>query len=919
MTRLMRWITDHPLLGLGLILLASVAFALQLPRLEIDTSAEGLMLEKDPSKAYYDQIKQKFGSDNLTIILVKADDVFARPVLERVKRLSDAIDRMEGVSRVESLTTVNNIKGERDSLNTEPLVGARIPTDPARLARIRADALDNRIFLGNIVSPDARATAINVYTDPKPGDKAFNRRFADAVEALIAEEAAGGLSIYQIGGPITKVTFGDYIRQDQINLVPLSLGVLLTVLLLAFRMVQGVAIPIVTGLVSITWGLGWMALAGIPVNVITAIIPSLLIAIGFTEDVHMISEYHQALAKGLDRVAAVRHMAEHAALPILITTVTTVVGFGSLITSDITMLIQFGQASAMALSSNFIITIVLVPALLRLWPVPRRFRALALAEEAPEGTIARWMERLGRFNLRYRVPIVVGTVALVAGSLFGWYFLKVNTDFISYFPERSFIRQRTLDLHRALAGAVNFYVVVETGRPDGVKEPALLERIAGLQDYLAGTGKVDKTVSVADYVRKMHREMHNGDPALERIPDSANLVAQYLLVLDGKDLVKYVDADYSTANIVVRHNVTSSWELSALLTGLEAHVARTFPEGVRVRTTGEGILINHAADFMAINEVTSFSSTFVIIGLLHSLLFMSLKAGFLSLIPNVIPILLNFGLMGLLDIPLNTGTALIATIAIGIAVDDTVHHMVRYSRELNEHHDQTTAMFNTMKAQGQPILYISLALAGGFLVLIFSNFVPTFYFGVLSAVVMLVAAATELVITPILMHSTRLVTLWDIMLLKMSPELVRTAPLLQNLSRWEARKVVLLGRLQALAAGERLIRRGETGTELYMVVTGRVRVVAHGPDGAPQPLAVLGPGQVFGEMGPLEGVPRSADVAAEEPAEVLALDYAALERIRRRFPFTGAKLFLNLARILSGRLRAITQAYVEAPARGARP
>lgn len=919
MTRLMRWLTDHPFLGLGAILLATAFFALQLPRLEIDTSAEGLMLEKDPSKAYYDSIKQKFGSDNLTIILVKADDVFARPVLESVKRLSDAIDRMEGVSRVESLTTVKNIKGEQDSLNTEPLIGARIPKDPARLARIRADALGNRIFLGNIVSPDARATAINVYTEPKPGDKEFNRRFSDAVEALIAKEAAGGLPIYQIGGPITKVTFGDYIRQDQINLVPLSLGVLLTVLLLAFRMVQGVAIPIVTGLVSITWGLGWMALTGIPVNVITAIIPSLLIAIGFTEDVHMISEYHQALGKGLDRVAAVRHMAEHAALPILITTVTTVVGFGSLITSDITMLIQFGQASAMALSSNFVITIVVVPALLRLWPVPRRFRALALAEEAPEGTIARWMERLGRFNLRYRVPIVVGTVALVVGSLFGWYFLKVNTDFISYFPERSFIRQRTLDLHRSLAGAVNFYVVVETGRPDGVKDPALLERIAGLQDYLNGTGKVDKTVSVADYVRKMHREMHNGDPALERIPDSANLVAQYLLLLDGPELTKYVDADYSTANIVVRHNVTSSWELSALLAGLEEHVARAFPQGVRVRTTGEGILINNAADFMAINEVTSFSSTFVIIGLLHSLLFMSLKAGFLSLIPNVIPILFNFGLMGLLGIPLNTGTALIATIAIGIAVDDTVHHMVRYSRELNEHHDQTAAMFNTMKAQGQPILYISLALAGGFLILVFSNFVPTFYFGVLSAVVMLVAAGTELVITPILMHSTRLVTLWDMILLKMSPELVRTAPLFQSLSRWEARKVVLLGRLQALAAGERLIRRGETGTELYMVVTGRVRVVAHGPDGAAQPLAVLGPGQVFGEMGPLEGVPRSADVVAEEAAEVLALDYAALERIRRRFPFTGAKLFLNLARILSGRLRAMTQAYVEAPAGGTRP
>jgi CRP-like cAMP-binding protein len=295
---------------------------------------------------------------------------------------------------------------------------------------------------------------------------------------------------------------------------------------------------------------------------------------------------------------------------------------------------------------------------------------------------------------------------------------------------------------------------------------------------------------------------------------------------------------------------------------------------------------------------------FVIIGLLHSLLFMSLKAGFLSLIPNVIPIFFNFGLMGLLGIPLNTGTALIATIAIGIAVDDTVHHMVRYSRELNVHHDQRAAMFNTMKAQGQPIIYISLALAGGFVVLSLSNFVPTFYFGVLSAIVMLVAAVTELMITPLLMYSTQLVTLWDMLLLKMNMDPLKAAPLFQDLSRWEARKVTLLGRLQSRNGGDYVLRKGEAGTEMYMVVTGKVRVTDAGPDGNPRILAILGPGQVFGEMiGLSSGGQRSADVQAEEPTEVLCLNFSALDRIQKRFPFTGAKLFRNLARILSERLR----------------
>src|SRR5207244_5042192 len=146
---------------------------------------------------------------------------------------------------------------------------------------------------------------------------------------------------------------------------------------------------------------------------------------------------------------------------------------------------------------------------------------------------------------------------------------------------------------------------------------------------------------------------------------------------------------------------------------------------VRVRATGETILVNNAADYMAVNEFTSFGSTLLIIGIIHALLFMSVRAGGLSLVPNVLPIVASFGIMGLLRIPLNTGTAFVATVAIGIAVDDTVHHMVTYSRQLKEHGDQRRAMFNTLGIEGRPIVYVSVALAGGLLVLGASKFAPT--------------------------------------------------------------------------------------------------------------------------------------------------------------------------------------------------
>jgi predicted RND superfamily exporter protein len=916
MRRFLLWVVDRPFLAGGLLALLTLALALQIPRIEFDTSAEGLMVQHDPARQYYEQIKSRFGSDTLTVVLVKAENVFTAPVLQVIRRISDRLDRVEGVKRVESLTTVLNIKGEGASLNVAPLVGS---TAPADLERIRRDALGNRVFTGNVVSRDGAAAAIVVYTDAKPGDTQFNERFSDRVEAIVAQESVPGLTIYQIGMPLTKVVFGQYTRRDLVGLIPISLAVLLLILFLAFRTLQGVVIPTVTGLISVVWALGLMAVFGIPVNVVTAIIPSLLITIGFAEDVHMLTEYHHLLGQGQDKLSAIRAMAAETGLPVLVTTSTTVLGFGSLILTDITMMIQFGYAAALGLTANFVVTLVALPIMLRAWPVPRRLRGSAFAEGSSQDALPGWAERLAAFLLKFRIAIFAVAVLVSAASVLGWFTLRVNSDFVSYFPEHSVIRQRAADLHRSLAGAFNFYVVVETGRENGVLEPEILKRIVGLQRFLEGTGEVDQSISITDYLRKVHREMNSGDAAFEAIPDTADEISQYLLVLDAKEIGKYLDFNGSAANIVVRHNITSSWQLSRLLKRLEAYVAADFPETVKVRYTGEGILINNAADYMAVNEITSFSSTFLIIGLIHALLFMSVRAGLLSLIPNLIPVLTVFGVMGLLGIPLNTGTALVATVAIGIAVDDTVHHMVTYARQLNLHHDQRIAMIETLRIQGRPIVYVSLALAGGFLILGFSSFVPTQLFGLLSAFVMVVAMVAELVLTPILMYSTRLVTLWDMLLLKLKRDLTTTVPLFQGLSQWAARKVVLLGLMESFRTGDRVIHKGHAGTGMYVVVSGRVRVFDIEPDGVERTLTVLEVGAVFGEMALFSGGVRTAHVVAEEPVELFRLDFAAVERLRKRFPFTGAKLFRNLAGILSERLRERTAAMVQSPPAGGPP
>ena len=918
MARLLLWTFERPFLTAVVVAVLTALAAVHIPKLEMDPSAEGLMVAHDPARVLYEQVKRRFGSDNLTVVVVKADDVFTPAVLRAVQRLTEGLERVDGVTRVESLTTVRNIRGDGDRLDTEPLVGSPVPDDPATIARIRGDALGNRVFVGNIVSADARATAITVYTDSRPRDGAFNERFTERVESLIRQVSAPGLTIYQIGEILTRVTNQRYLDHDERTVVPIGVAVLLLILFLAFRTPQGVVIPTTTALVSVVWTLGAMAYLGVPMNLLTSIVPSLLIAIGFTEDVHMLVAYHASLQHGRPKLDAIREMLEESALPLTITSATTVVGFGTLIFTDVTMLVQFGVASSLGLTANFVVTMLVVPQMLRYWPVPRHLRRSAFADGAREGPLLRFLDGLGRFNLKHRRAILVAAGLVAAGSVVGWFSLRVDTDLLTLLPKDSIVRQRVADLGVALGGALNFYVVVDTGRPDGVKDPQVLRKIAGLQDFLAGTGKVSKTVSVTDYIRKMHREMNGGDPAFEVIPDNADLIAQYMLLLEGRDLAKFVDFDASGANIVVRHNLTGSNAISALRHAIDDYIAREFPPTLVARPTGEAILTNNAMDFLAVNELQSLVWTFLIIALIHAALFMSFTVGLLSMIPNVIPVLSVYGLMGLVGIPLNISTALVATIAIGIAVDDTVHHMITYNRQLQEHHDQERAMFNTLRAQGPPIIYVSLALVASFLVLVFASLVSSVQFGLLSAFVMATALIGELTLTPVLMSTMRLVTLWDMLLLKMNVDVIRRAPLFEGLSRWEARKIVLLGKLEAVEAGDLVLRKGETGDEMYMVITGCLRVFDRRLDGRETVLAELTPGAVFGEMALVTREVRSASVVAATNAEVLRLDFAALERVRRRFPYTGAKLFRNLAHVLADRLRRTTGALVgdEAPAAG---
>jgi predicted RND superfamily exporter protein len=910
--RFMSFVVAHPILGLVTALLVAAVLGSRIPELRTDVSPTTLMIADDPGAPIYERAKEQFGSDELTLVVVKAADVFQPRVLEVIETLSEELQGFEGVTRVDSLSTVHNVRGDGEWLTTDKLMRDGVPSSPEALASFRRDALRNPLVANNLVASDARAAGILVYTDAAGADHGFDARFSRLVEELVERvRTRSRLEIYQYGRPATQTLLSDTIIGDQLHIVPISLGVLSLVLIAMFRSPHVVVISGAARLLSVVWALGIMAFLGYPVTLLTALIPTLLITIGFTEDVHLIAEYHEKLRRGYKKEEALRRAAETVGMPLFVTSFTTAVGFASLSLSPIVVLGQLGRVAGLAFLSSYVVTVLVVPALLHFWPEPR---VTPLRDESDgERLLERVLVAVGDWVTTHRrATLAAAAVVFTVGSI-GASQIYVDNAAVGFFRPDSTVRQRHDDVAHSLTGPSMFYVMIEAPAAGAAASAELQSAIVRLQDEIEATGEVSRTLSAADYIRLVHREMNGGDDEAFVVPDDDDLIAQYLELLHPGDLEKHLSYDRNSTNIMVRHQLVGTHRIQALTDRIAELAAKTLPPGAVANVTSEGILQAHAAYSLASGMVTGLSYTIVIVTIVCALFFMSVRAGLLAVPPNVLPIVAGFGAMGFAKIPLNVGTAMVATVAVGIAIDDTVHYMARNSAELDRRHDVRAAMRETLRGEGRAIVATSIALACGFLVMQTSSFLPLAWFGVIAAFVMIVALVSDLTLTPALASTTTLLSLWNVVGLKMGDDVVEQTPLFAGMSRWEMRKVVLMGRLHSAVTGEYVVRRGEHDTrEMYVVVTGRLRAVVP-CEGGEFTITMLEPGALFGEMALVEARERSADVVADCDCEVLSLSASDLLRLRRRFPRTALKLFANLSAILSRRLRDMTERAAAVP------
>jgi predicted RND superfamily exporter protein len=551
-----------------------------------------------------------------------------------------------------------------------------------------------------------------------------------------------------------------------------------------------------------------------------------------------------------------------------------------------------GVLATMAVALTF------VPSLLCVLPVPRR-----VAARRGHNGFDRLLERIAHFDARHRRAILaVGAVAGCA-ALVGIGRIEVNSATIGNLRPDNPVRVHFDRINARLEGANAFRVVFESSVPEAFKDPENLREIEALQAWLEAQPEVGGTTSVVDYLKVINRGFHEGDADRFGIPESRALVSQLLLVGANDEIDQFVDVGYRVANVVVRTTVIDSKEVTELASRVEERL-RELPQHLQARVTGNSVLVSRTMDDIALGQAMSLGLAFLIIFGLLALLLTSFRTGLIALIPNALPVLIYFGILGWFGVTLNTTTGLVACLVLGIAVDDTIHMMVHFNSASRRHADETRGVLEALQRVGRPVTFTTVALCLGFLCLTVSEMRSQVEFGILAAVTLGFAWLIDMTFTPALAMGMRVVTIWDVLTLDLGGDPQHSIPLFRGLRHAQARMVAALSRLERLPRGEHLTRVGEKGDEMYVVIDGELSASTTA-DGRMVLVNTLRRGDIVGEVAIFHGE-RTADVRAETDVRLLCLSAQSLAYLARRYPRIGTHIHANLNQVLANRLAKMT-------------
>ncbi len=716
-----------------LVLASTLFFGNQVSQLKIDADILRSLPDDDPDATLLKSIGKTFGGNNMGVIILETDNIYQTSVLEHVQALTDTVTNIEGISSVSSLSNIINIKGGDYGIEVGKLVDEYdMPTTSEDFQELRNKILANEMYKGSIVSEDETSTLIIFTLEEDTDVNVVAKQIINKTEALQLPE-----KLYYIGSPMLVTYISDLMKRDLTKLLPISFLVIALVLFLSFRSISGVLLPLLTAVISIIWSLGMMAFLDYNMSMISNNIPIILLAVGSAYTIHVINRINQV--KKIEHSNVVSTAMSYVIIPVILAAVTTIIGFISFIFGAyLEMIVDFGIFTALGTFFACLLSIFFVPVIMDLFKSEKK---KVIKQKKQPLLTTKILQPLTTALFKNSKAIFIFWMLLLGISLFGMFSINRSVDIQEYFKKDNPTRLAENIMVEKFGGTKPVFVLFK----GDMQNPEVLKKMIQTSEFMKESPDINSAMSVA----KLISEMNYAITGSREIPDSQEKIEQLWFLLEGNEVMnRFVNEELNEGIIISKFKSPDNKSKKVFAKKMKDFIRENSTKQCQISITGMPFVDITMDNSLVKSQIGSITIAILFVIIFVGFILRSLRGGIYTSIPIVAAIFILFGVMGLTGISLNIATVLVASVALGIGIDYSIHIYTHFNESFKKTKDLQKAIEESIQISGKAIIINVVSVSAGFMVLIFSEMVPLQYFGILIAISMLSSCLGALTLLP---------------------------------------------------------------------------------------------------------------------------------------------------------------------------
>ena len=788
------FIFDNRIKVILFVLAIVIAMASQMKHLTVDTSTEGFLHKEDPLRIKYDVFRNQFGRDEKVLIAIQSDNIFTIPFLTKLNKLHKELENnLPYIEDVNSLINARDTRGTIDSLIVDDLF-EDLPTNEKALIFKKQLAQNNPLFKNLLIDEAGTITTIVIdtqtyttldkngnplltvekdeFADDEFSDESMNDNQVEKKEFLsdwenvqivkktneiVKKYQSDNFDILVSGTATINAELKASMTSDMQKFLKLVLVVIMILLAILFKRVVGVILPIIAVALTIISALSFMAIFEAPITVVTQILPTFLLAVTVGASIHLLSIFFKEFDLTKDKKASLKYAMGHSGLAIVMTSLTTSAGLWSFSFSELAPVADLGKFASAGVLIGLLYTIILLPALLSLIKIKPKDIITNNGLEA-ETKMDKILIKISDISVNYPKQIIAITTVIILVSIALTSQLRFSHKPIVWFDKEHQVRKATDIIDEKMKGSLTLEIIIDTKKENGLYEPKILNAIDNFSKDIMKIENdkyfIGKTLSVVDIIKETNKALNENKKEFYIIPQDKNLIAQELLLFENSgsdDLEDFVDSGFTKARITVKVPYIDAIDYVFLLKEINIKIDKYFKDDVEVTVTGISNLLARIMEAAITSSALSYIIAISLITIMMIVLIGDIKIGLISMIPNISPILMMTTIMVIFDMPLDMFTMLIGAIAIGLAVDDTVHFMHNFRKYQFEYNDIDKAVKMTLLTTGRAMLVTTIVLSSGFFVFMLASMSNIFNFGLLTGIAIIIAVLADFFLVPAIM------------------------------------------------------------------------------------------------------------------------------------------------------------------------